>query len=121
MVVCCCYLFEFAFANLCMLLDYLATHPNTTIRYHASNLILAVCSDTSYLVLPNACSRAAGHFFLTTLASATSSPPASKTNGPIHSLCKTLRSVAASVSKAKIGTLFLNAQDVVPIRHTSHP
>jgi len=99
-----------------MLLDYLATHPDATIRYHASDMILAVCSDAAYLVLPNARSRAAGHFFLTTLASATSSPPAPQTNGPIHTLCKTLRSVAASASEAEIGALFLNAQDAVPIR-----
>ena len=58
-----------------MLLDYLSTHPDAIIRYHASDMILAVCSDAAYLVLPNARSRAAGHFFLTTLPSATSLPP----------------------------------------------
>ena len=99
-----------------MLLDYLASHPQATIRYYASDMVLAVCSDAAYLVLPNARSRAAGHFFLTTLSSATSSPPAPKPNGAIHILCKTLRTVAASASEAEIGALFLNAQDAVPIR-----
>jgi hypothetical protein len=99
-----------------MLLDYLATHPDAAIRYHASNMVLAVCSDAAYLVLPNARSRAAGHFFLTTLPSAISSPPNPTPNGAIHVLCKTLRSVAASASEAKIGALFLNAQEAVPIR-----
>eukprot|EP00957_Ditylum_brightwellii_P064394 4887596-Ditylum_brightwellii.AAC.1 len=31
------------------LLDYVATHPNATIRYLASNRILIVHSDASYL------------------------------------------------------------------------
>ena len=99
-----------------MLLDYLATHPDAKIRYHASDMVLAVCSDAAYLVLPNARSRAAGHFFLTSLASATSSPPTPTPNGAVHVLCKTLRTVAASAAEAEIGSLFLNAQEAVPIR-----
>jgi hypothetical protein len=31
------------------LLDYLATHPDATIRYHASDMILHIHSDASYL------------------------------------------------------------------------
>ena len=100
-----------------MLLDYLVTYdPNAAIRYHASNMVLAVCSDAAYLVLPNAHSCGASHFFLTTFPPATSSPPNPTPNGAIHVLCKMLRSVAASASEAKIGALFLNAQDAVPLR-----
>jgi hypothetical protein len=98
-----------------MLLDYLSTHPDATIRYHASDMILAICSDAAYLVLPNARSRAAGHFFLTTLPSASSSPPNPKPNGAVHVLCKTIRTVAASASEAETSSLFLNAQEAVPI------
>ena len=79
-------------------------------------MVLAVCSDAAYLVLPNARSRAAGHFFLTNLPGATGSPPSPVRNGPVHVLCKTLRTVAASAAEAEIGSLFLNAQDAVPIR-----
>jgi hypothetical protein len=99
-----------------MLLDYLATHPDAKIRYHASDMVLAVCSDAAYLVLPNARSRAAGHFFLTSLPSATGSPPCPQPNGAVHVLCKTLRTVAASAAEAEIGSLFLNAHDAVPLR-----
>ncbi|KAI2492390.1 Reverse transcriptase (RNA-dependent DNA polymerase) [Fragilaria crotonensis] len=99
-----------------MLLDYLSTHPDATIRYHASDMVLAVCSDAAYLVLPNARSRAAGYFFLTNLPSATSSPPSPKLNGAVHVLCKTIRTVAASASEAETGSLFLNAQEAVPMR-----
>jgi hypothetical protein len=46
------------------LLDYLATHPDATIRYHASNMILHIHSDASYLSVSNARSRLGGLFFL---------------------------------------------------------
>jgi hypothetical protein len=79
-------------------------------------MVLAVCSDAAYLVLSNARSRAAGQFFLTDLPSATSSPPNPRLNGAVHILCKTIRTVAASASEAETGSLFLNAQEAVPIR-----
>jgi hypothetical protein len=108
-----------------MLLNYLATHPDATIRYHASDMILSVCSDAAYLVLPNARSRAAGLFFLSDRHSTTSNPPSPKLNGPIHVLCKTLRTVAASASEAETGALFLNAQEAVPmitaLQEMGHP
>ncbi len=90
-----------------MLLDYLATHPDATIRYYASDMILAICSDAAYLVLPNARSRAAGHFFLTDLPGAASNPPQPKPNGPIHVLCKTLRGVKSSSAEAETASHFL--------------
>eukprot|EP00957_Ditylum_brightwellii_P173860 13236374-Ditylum_brightwellii.AAC.1 len=46
------------------LLDYVATHPNATIRYLASDMMLVVHSDTSYLSKRHARIRAAGHFYL---------------------------------------------------------
>jgi hypothetical protein len=36
------------------LLDYLSTHPDATIRYHASDMILHIHSDASYLSVSNA-------------------------------------------------------------------
>jgi hypothetical protein len=46
------------------MLDYLATHPDVTIRYHASDMILHIHSDASYLSVSNALSRLGGLFFL---------------------------------------------------------
>ncbi len=46
------------------LLGYLATHPNVTIRFRASNMVLNIHSDASYLLETKAHSRACGHFFL---------------------------------------------------------
>jgi hypothetical protein len=45
------------------LLDYLATHPDATIRYHASDMILHIHSNVSYLSVSNARSRLGGLFF----------------------------------------------------------
>jgi hypothetical protein len=45
------------------LLYYLATHPDATIRYHASDMILHIHSDASYLSVSNAPSRLGGLFF----------------------------------------------------------
>jgi hypothetical protein len=46
------------------MLDYLATHPNATIRYHASDMILHIHSDASYLSVSIARSRLGVLFFL---------------------------------------------------------
>ena len=45
-------------------LDYMATHPDAKIRYRASDMVLNVHSDASYLSAPNARSRAGGYVFL---------------------------------------------------------
>jgi hypothetical protein len=45
------------------LLDYLATHPDATIRYHASDMILQIHSDASYLSVSHARSHLGGLFF----------------------------------------------------------
>ena len=46
------------------LMDYLATHPDATVRFRASDMVLNIHSDASYLSEPGGKSRAAGHFFL---------------------------------------------------------
>ena len=96
-----------------MLLDYLATHPDATIRYHASDMILSIIADAAYLVLPNARSRCAGVYFLSDHSLTT--PPTPSPNGPVHVLCKTLRGVPSSAAEAETGGLFLNAQEAIPL------
>jgi hypothetical protein len=46
------------------MLDYLATHPDATIRYHASDMVLYIHSDASYLLVSNARSGLGGQYFL---------------------------------------------------------
>jgi hypothetical protein len=44
------------------LLDYLATRPAATMQIYASDMVLNMYSDASYLSEANAHSRACGHF-----------------------------------------------------------
>lgn len=90
------------------LLDYLATHPHAIIRFYASDMILDVHSDASYLSAPNAKSRAAGYYFMGSLPQ--DGKPI-KFNGAIHVLCTLLKFVALSAAEAELGALFLNAKE----------
>ena len=47
------------------LLDYVATYPHPILRFYASDMVLTAESDAAYLVLPKACSQAAGFFIFT--------------------------------------------------------
>ena len=50
--------------NIHQFFDYVATHPDAIVTYYASNMVLAVHSNASYLSESNARSRAGGHFFM---------------------------------------------------------
>ncbi len=89
-------------------LDYMWTHPDAKIRYQASDMILNVHSNASYLSAPCARSRTGGSFFLGSLP-ADGEPI--KLNGAIHITCTILKLVAASAAEAELGSLFLNAQE----------
>ncbi len=89
-------------------LNYMWTHPDAIIRYLASDMILNVHSDASYLSAPKARSRAGGYFFLGSLLR---DEDLIKLNGAIHVTCTILKLVAASAADAKLGALFLNAQE----------
>jgi hypothetical protein len=89
-------------------LDYMWTHPDAIIWYRASDMILNVHSDVSYLSAPKARSRVGGYFFLGSLLH--DGDPI-KLNGAIHVTCTILKLVAASAAEAELGALFLNAQE----------
>jgi len=94
---------------------YMATHPTAVIRYHASDMVLNVHSDASYLTATGARSRAGGHFFLGSLPQ--DGCPI-RLNGAILSLSTILKCVAASAAEAELGALFLNAQEAKIMRLT---
>jgi hypothetical protein len=101
------------------LLDYVATHPNATVQYHASDMILHVHSDASYLSESQARSRAGGLFFLSdnpTTDRPSEKPP--NLNGAVHITSKIMRHVLASATEAEVGALFYNAQEACVIRQT---
>ena len=79
-------------------------------------MILHVESDTAYLVLPNARSHIAGHYFLSSKPPLPPAPPQPAPNGPILTECKCLKHVVASTAEAETGVLFYNGQSIIPIR-----
>ena len=81
------------------LLDYLATHLDATVRFHASDMIFNIHSDASYLSEANAHSRACGHFFVGWRADPTKPI---KLNGAFFTLCAILRFVIASSAEAEL-------------------
>ena len=89
-------------------LDYLATHPDATIRFHATDMVMNIHSDVSYLSEPKSNSRACGHFFLGWLP--VDGQPI-RLNGAFHTLCSILCFVVASAAEAELGALFLNCQE----------
>ena len=64
------------------LLDDESTYHEVFIRYHASAMILHGDNYAAYLVLPKACSRIAGHFYIRDHPPTTNTPKP-KLNGPI--------------------------------------
>ena len=96
-------------------LDYLASHPDAMVRFRASDMVLNIHSNASYLSEPNARSRACGHFFMGTLP--IDGTPI-KLNGAFHTLCAILRFVVASAAEAELGALFLNCQEGIIFRTT---
>jgi hypothetical protein len=94
-------------------LDYLATHPDATIRYHASDMILHIHSDASYLSVSNARSRLGGLFFC-----GDKSPQQDTLNGSILNVASVIKNVVASAAESEVGACFHNAQSGAPLRVT---
>ena len=97
------------------LLDYAATHPDAKIRYRASEIIIQIHTDASYLSEPKARSRAAGHYFLGWLPQ--NNQPI-RLNGAIYALCTVLKFFASSAAEAELGALFLNIKEGRVLRLT---
>jgi hypothetical protein len=95
------------------LVYYLATHPDAAIRYHASDMILHIHSDASYLSVSNARSRLGGMFFL-----GNKSPEPDTLNGSILNVTSVIKNVVASAAESEVGACFHNAQSGAPLRVT---
>jgi hypothetical protein len=95
------------------LLDYLATHPDATIRYQSSDMISHIHSDDSYLSVSNARSRLGGLFFL-----GNKSPKQDMLNGYILNVASVIKNMVASAAESEVGACFHNAQSGAPLRVT---
>jgi hypothetical protein len=93
-------------------LDYAATHQDAIITYKKSDMVLVVHSNASYRSKPKACSRAGGHFFL----SSDIEDPID--NGAVLNLAQLIKAVMSSAAEAELGALYINAHEAVPQRCT---
>jgi hypothetical protein len=97
------------------LLDFLATYPDATICFKASDMIMNVHYDTLYLSKLDTQSCACGHFFM-------GWPPNDgdpiRLNGAFFTLCAILRFVVASAAEVELGALFLNCKKCMIFRLT---
>jgi hypothetical protein len=94
-----------------LLLDYLATHPDATIRYHASDMILHIHIDASYLSVSNARSRLGRRFFC-----GDKSSQQDTLNGSILNVASIIKNVVAYAAESEVGACFHNAQSGAPPR-----
>jgi hypothetical protein len=96
------------------LLDYLATHPDATIRYHKSDMILHIHSDASYLSVSH------GRIILGGLFYCVHKPPqADKLNGSILNEASVIKNIVASAAESEEGACFQNSPKRGAIK--SHP
>ena len=85
-------------------LDYAAPHPYAIITYHASDMVLAVHSNDSYLSETKVRSRSGGHFFMS------NNMDLPHNNGAVFTIAKIIKAVMSSVAEAELGVLFINSK-----------
>ncbi len=98
---------EQTFESCTQLLDYLASNSNAAVWYYASNMVMNIHSDASYLSKAKAQSCTCGHFFMGWIPK--NGEPI-KLNGTFHVDSSILHFDVASAAKAELGALFHNCQ-----------
>ena len=93
-------------------LDFAATQDDAILTYKASDMILAIHSDASYLSEPKAQSRAGGHMFMA------GDDEIPINNGAVLNISQIIKSVMSSAAEAELGALFINAKTAVSMRTT---
>jgi hypothetical protein len=96
------------------LLNYCNTNPETKIRYHASDMILHIHSDASYLSESEAKSSAGGFFYM----GSDTKTDKKLTNRVILIISNVLKHVMSSAAEAEIGAVFINAKEGAVLRTT---
>ena len=83
-------------------LNYAATHPDAHIIYHASDMVLHIDSDASYISVRQARSKVGGHHYLSSASADTTKPPIKNPppNGPLHVVCLITKNLMASAAEA---------------------
>jgi len=95
-----------------LFLDYAASHPDAIVTYRASDMVLAMHSDASYLSVTKARSKAEGHFFLS------ENEEDLANNGAVLNTAQIIKVVVSSAAETELGAMFINAHEAVPYRKT---
>jgi hypothetical protein len=98
---------ERTLAKCTQMLDYLAHNGTAKVRFHASDMIMNIHSDASYLSELKARSRTCSHFLMG-WQPANGKPI--RINGVFHVSINILRFVTASTAKAELKALYHNCQ-----------
>ena len=93
-----------------LFLDYAASHPDAILTFAASDMILNIHSDASYLSEPKARSRAGGHWFMA------NEEENAENNGAVLNIAKIICNVVTSAASAEIGALFINTRQAILAR-----
>ena len=93
-------------------LRHMATWPDTTLTYWASDMILTVDVDASYLSESEGRSRAGGLAYFGSAAG-------DHLNGPVHHTSVILPTVVTSAAEAEYAGAFILLRDAAPLRQTA--
>jgi hypothetical protein len=96
------------------LLNYCNTHPETKIRYHASDMIQHIHSDASYRSESEVKSKARGFFYMGN----TTKNDKKLTNGAILVISKVIKDFMSSAAEGEIGAVFINTKEGAVLRTT---
>jgi hypothetical protein len=94
------------------LLNYSNTHPEAALHCHASDMILNINSEASYLSEREAKSRAGGFFYM----GSNTDKPNTLTNRAILIIITVLKHVMSSAAETEIGAVLLNAKEGTVLR-----
>lgn len=89
--------------------NYFSSQEDAVITYNASKMTLAAHSDARYLSEPNACSPAGSHFLLSHYAYILTN------NGANVNSAHIIKHVMLSATEAKLGALYIMAQEAIYI------
>ena len=98
-------------------LDYSATNINTVVKFGASDMVLHIDSDASYLSKPWECSHTGCHYYLSSQPSDPTKSPhlPPQENVPIQTECIILRDVVSSSAEEEVCGIFHNRKTDVPL------
>ena len=105
------------------LLNYVASHPDAKLRYYASDTVLWIDSDASYLSEAKSRSTCAGYHFALVKPRDPATPPQPNdaepmhNNAPVFIMCNIMKEVVSAASEAELAGLFHNGkEETCPIR-----